>query len=345
MSRRSATSHDVARLAGVSRATVSLVLNRVPGATISESTRLRVLDAARELDYHINASARSLRRQRTDTIGFIVRQPPGRLSADAFLPPVIEGIASVLAPAGLRLLIEPLDPTGPVTYISLVREGHVDGLIFGVRADDARIVGLHADGVPIVLWGQIPDSGLPFVDVDNVAAARSAVEHLIALGHRRIACITNAHPVATVGEAGGRLLGYRAALEAHGLTIDEDLIRYGNYDERSGFEAMRTLLQRDPLPSAVFVASDEVALGALRAVREAGLRVPGDLAFVGFDDIPIARFVVPALTTVRVPAREIGAGAASMLAAILETGRSQPSMLLPTELIVRESSAPPKPSA
>ena len=330
MRKRSVTSHDVARLAGVSRATVSLVLNQVAGATISEPTRQRVLEAASQLDYHINAAGRSLRRQRTGTIGLIVRQPPGRLSADAFLPPVIEGITSVTGPAGLRLLIEPLDPARPVTYVSLVREGHVDGLIFGVRSNDVEIVALHAEGVPIVLWGQIPDSGLPFIDVDNVAAARSAVEHLIALGHRRIACITNAHPIKILGEAAGRLSGYRAALEAHGIPIDEDLIRYGDYDERSGFKAMQSLLRQDVTPSAVFVASDEVALGALRAAREAGLRIPGDLAFVGFDDIPIARFVVPALTTVRVPAREIGAGAATILASILGTGRPQDSVLLPT---------------
>jgi DNA-binding LacI/PurR family transcriptional regulator len=342
MRKRSVTSHDVARLAGVSRTTVSLVLNQVAGATISEPTRQRVLEAAATLDYHINAAGRSLRRQRTGTIGLIVRQPPGRLSADAFLPPVIEGITSVTGPAGLRLLIEPLDPARPVTYVSLVREGHVDGLIFGVRSNDVEIVGLHTEGVPIVLWGQIPDSGLPFVDVDNAAAAKSAVEHLVALGHRRIACITNAHPIRTVGEAAGRLRGYRAALEEHEIPIDEDLIRYGDYDERSGFKAMQSLLRQDVPPSAVFVASDEVALGALRAAREAGLRIPDELAFVGFDDIPMARYVVPALTTVRVPARDIGAGAATMLASILETGLPQTSMLLPTELVLRESSAPPK---
>lgn len=345
MPKRSVTSHDVARLAGVSRTTVSLVLNRVPGATISESTRQRVFEAASQLDYHINAAGRSLRRQRTGTIGLIVRQPPDRLSADAFLPPVIEGITSVTGPAGLRLLIETLDPARPVTFVSLVREGHVDGLIFGVRSDDVGIVGLHDEGVPIVLWGHIPDSGLPFVDVDNVAAAGSAVEHLIALGHRRIACITNAHPIKTVGEAASRLSGYRAALAAGGIAIDEDLIRFGDYDERSGFKAMQSLLRRDVAPTAVFVASDEVALGALRAARDAGLRIPGDLAVVGFDDIPIARFVVPALTTVRVPAREIGAGAATILASMLETGQPQESMLLPTELVIRESSAPPRASA
>jgi LacI family transcriptional regulator len=339
--KRPVTSHDVARLAGVSRATVSLVLNRVEGATISESTRQRVLEAASQLDYHINAAGRSLRRQQTGTIGLIVRQPPGRLSADAFLPPVIEGITSVLGRAGFRLLIEPLDPERPVRHISLVREGHVDGLIFGVRANDAEIVGLYGDAVPLVLWGQIPGSGLPFVDVDNSAAARTAVEHLIGLGHRRIGCITNAHPVRAVGEASGRLDGYRAALEAHGIAEDDRWIRFGDYDERSGFRAMQSLLREGSRPTAVFVASDEVALGALRAVREAGIRVPHDLSIVGFDDLPMARYVVPALTTVHVPAREIGANAATILTSILETHGGAEARILPTELIVRDSSGPP----
>lgn len=345
MPRRVVTSHDVARLAGVSRATVSLVLNRVSGASISEPTRQRVLAAATELDYHINAAGRSLRRQRTDTIGLIVRQPPGRLSADAFLPPVIEGITSVTSPAGLRLLIEPLDPTRPVTYLNLVREGHVDGLIFGTHADDMEIVGLHAEDLPIVLWGQLPGSGLRFVDVDNAAAARSAVEYLISLGHRRIACITNAHPRGTVGEAAGRLRGYRQGLEAHGFAASKELIRFGNYDERSGLEAMQSLLQEHVPPSAVFVASDEVAIGALRAARDAGLRIPQDIALVGFDDIPISRYVMPALTTVHVPAREIGASAASILVSMLEDGPTLASVLLPTQIVVRDSTAPPRVTA
>jgi DNA-binding LacI/PurR family transcriptional regulator len=345
MPRRSATSHDVARLAGVSRATVSLVLNRVPGASISEPTRRRVLAAASELDYHVNAAGRSLRRQRTGTIGLIVRRPPGRLAADAFLPPVIEGITSVIGPAGLRLLLEPLDPERPVTYLNLVREGHVDGLIFGTHPDDAEIAGVHAEDLPIVLWGQLPESELHFVDVDNVAAAGSAVEHLVALGHTRIGCITNTAPRGALGEAAGRLSGYRAALEAHRLPAGDDLVRFGNYDERSGAEAMRSLLRLARPPTAVFVASDEVALGALHAAKEAGLRIPADLSLVGFDDIPVIRYIAPALTTVRVPAREIGASAARILLSMLGGGAAEPSVLIPTELVIRGSTASPSTAA
>jgi LacI family transcriptional regulator len=274
---------------------------RSKGATISESTRQRVLAAAHQLDYHINAAGRSLSRKRTGTIGLIVRRPLGRLSADAFLPPLIEGITSLIGPDGLRLLIEPLDIEQPVRNVALVREGHVDGLIVGVRESDSTIVELYGDRVPLVLWGRIADSGLSFVDIDNTAAARPAVEHLIELGHRRIGCITNAHPDLAADEAVGRLDGYRAALGANGLTLDDRLVRHGKSDEMSGFHAMQSLLDQDLSPTAVFVASDEVALGALRAARQANLRVPSSLSIVGFDDLPMARYVVPALTTVHVP--------------------------------------------
>jgi DNA-binding LacI/PurR family transcriptional regulator len=187
----------------------------------------------------------------------------------------------------------------------------------------------------VVIWGKLSGIDLPFVDVDNVNAARVAVEHLIALGHRRIACITNAPP--QYAESADRLRGYQMALLTHGLAADDGLIGYGNFHEPSGFEAMKVLLALPERPSAVFVASDVVALGALRAARSAGLLVPHDLAVVGFDDIQLSEYVMPPLTTVRVPARAIGATAARMVLDIIQTGRHPASMLLETELVVRES--------
>ena len=328
---------DVARLAGVSRTTVSYVLNNVTSMHISEDTRQRVLTAARDLDYHPNASARSLARRQTLTLGLVLCLSPDRLSADAFLLEVIYGITSVTVPAGFRLLVETVeDQTNPNSYIHLVREAHINGMILaGTRTDDPQLPWLSASDFPVVLWGKIPECDLPFVDVDNVSAARRAVEHLIALGHRRIACITNAslrHP-----ESVDRLQGYRAALHSHNLPFDEALVRYGDYQERSGFQAMRSLLELPERPSAVFVASDMVALGAVRAAISAGLRVPNDLALVGFDDVQLAEYVVPSLTTIRVPAREIGAASARMLLEIIQTGQRPPSALLETELVIRES--------
>jgi LacI family transcriptional regulator len=337
MSKKASIS-DVAKRAGVSRTTVSYVLNNVTTIRISEATRQRVLDAVQELDYHPNAIARSLARKQTLTLGLVLAAAPDRMSADAFLPPVIYGVSSVTAPAGFRLLVEVVDDVNrPGSFINLIREVHIDGVILGgLRANEEQLQLLSDEGFPVVLWGRIPESPLPFVDVDNVNAAQMAVEHLIALGHRRIACITNA-PL-RYPESAGRLRGYQAALGANNLPYDDSLVISGDYQERSGYEAMRTLLALDAPPTAVFVASDVVALGALSAARAAGIRVPDDLAVVGFDDIQLAQYLVPSLTTVRVPAREIGATSAQMLLNIIQNGYRPASVYLETELIVRESS-------
>ena len=177
----------------------------------------------------------------------------------------------------------------------------------------------------------------PSVDVDNRAAARSAVEHLLGLGHRRIACITNA-PLAYTAAA-DRLAGYRDALDAAGIPADEGLVEEGAFDAGSGHAAMARLLARAGDVTACFIASDVVAFGALRAVREAGLRVPADVSVVGFDDIPLARHFDPPLTTVRLPAHALGAAAGHALIARLGGQPVVERTLLPTELIVRESTA------
>lgn len=296
------------------------------------------MDSARELDYHPNAIARSLARKKTLTLGLVLCSNLDRLNSDAFLPSVIYGIGSITAMAGYRLLVEVVDdPSRPHAYTSLIHEFHSDGIILaGVRPDDHNLDGLNAEEYPVVLWGRLPETNLPSVDVDNLSAARMAVEHLIALGHRHIACITNAAPHAA-HEAADRLRGYQMALEEHSIPYDEQLVRYGDYQERSGFEAMASLLEQPERPTAAFVASDVVALGVLSAARAAGLTVPNDLAVVGFDDIQSSQYVMPPLTTVRVPAHEIGTTSAQMLLNIIQNGHRPASVFLETELIIRES--------
>src|SRR5215813_2558816 len=238
MAKRQATSHDVARLAGESRTTVSQVLNNResdPGWSISELTRQRVLDAAEQLGYRPNAAGRSLRSQRTGLIGLIIREPPRRSTSNSFSPLVMRGIWSVLSPHGVRLIVEHVDEARPDAAIDLVRERHVDALIFsGARPDDRARLHPYIDEMPIVLWGGLAGSEFPFVDVDNVEAARVAVDHLIKLGHRRIACILNAAPDHTGGEATDRLRGYQLALDSHGLSFQDSLVRYADFDEDSG---------------------------------------------------------------------------------------------------------------
>src|SRR5262245_32574938 len=333
--KRKPTSHDVARLAGVSRTTVSYVLNGRESAMISDTTRQRVLDAARSLDYRPNAAARSLRQQRTGLVGLVVHEPADRSTTNVFSPIVIRGISSVLSPARYRLLVEHVEEAETDVLSDLVREGHVDGVIFnGARGRDQQVLERYAQELPIVLWGRFSGVDLPYVDVDNVAGARIAVDWLLQLGHDRVACILNA-PIGDTGEeAADRLAGYRAALESRGIAFDENLVRSAQFDTVSGFHAMQSLLELGERPTAVFAAGDEVALGALDAARSAGIGVPDELAVVGFDDIPSAQLGPTPLTTIHVPAREIGAVAARICLEMIETGERPTSKLIEPELVV-----------
>ncbi len=336
---RRATAQNVADLAGVSRTTVSFVLNKVPGMRISDETRQRVLDAVRQLNYHPDATARRMVKGRTSIIGFVLRQTPDQVFADRFLPEVLHGLCEAASAQGYHLLIEPAPPNEQTgDYTRLIRERHVDGIILsGPRFDDQDLMRLHAEGVPIVLMGQLPNTDLPFVDVDNVGGAAMATRHLIELGHRRIAFISNARPAYTA--SADRLTGYRQALAKADLPFDEALVRYGDFTPASGEAAMIDLLRIKPLPTAVFVASDTVAVGALKAVRAAGLTIPHDISFVGFDDIPLIEYIEPPLTTVRLPAYGLGWGAADLLIRRINNEViRRPTVLLETELVVRQSS-------
>jgi LacI family transcriptional regulator len=334
-----ATARGVAELAGVSRTTVSFVLNNIPGMRISEETRQRVLEAARQLNYHPDATARRMVSGRTNVIGFVLRQSPDQAFADQFLPQVLGGLGQAAAAQSYRILLEPIPPENHTgAYAQLIRERHVDGIVLsGPRFDDRDLLSAQAEGAPVVLIGHLPNTNLSFVDVDNVDGARRATEHLLGLGHRRVALITNA-PLAYTASA-DRLAGYQQALKAAGLSFDESLVRYGAFTPQSGEAAMTDLLSVTPRPTAVFVASDAVALGALQAIRRHSLHVPHDIALVGFDDIPLAGFIDPPLTTVRLPAAGLGWGAADLLIRLItaeETIRN-PNIILETELVVRAS--------
>jgi LacI family transcriptional regulator len=225
------------------------------------------------------------------------------------------------------------------SYRSLLRAGHADGLVIsGPRVDNPGLADLIREGFPIVLQGGLPEVSVTSVDVDNVAGARVAVEHLIELGHRRIACITNAQLVYTA--ATERLTGYAQALEAAGIAVADERIATGDFDAPSGHTAMMALLERAEF-DAVFVASDVVALGAIGALRQVGKRIPEDVSVVGFDDIPLAGYFDPPLTTVRLPAFELGQAAGHALLERIADATPPQRTLLPTRLIVRASTAAP----
>jgi DNA-binding LacI/PurR family transcriptional regulator len=339
VSPKKVTSQMVAERAGVSRTTVSFVLNKVEGIQISEETRLRVLKAARDLGYVPNASAQALVGQRTKIIGLVLTRSPSHITSDAFLTQVLNGLMEVTRRHKMRLLLEVVeDLHHREAYMELAWSKRIDGILLsGPRFDDEALHALEEDGFPAVLLGQLPGSSFPSVDVDNTAAAEKAVAHLVRLGHRRIACITHAQPQYTTTNQ--RLEGYHKALAAAGIPYDEELVRYGDFSPESGYQEMVSLLAGDKHIDAVFAASDVVAMGVMGAIREAGLSIPGDIAVVGFDDVPMARYVDPPLTTIHLPAIELARTAGEMIIPLTDGHQPEKThVVLDTELVVRKSS-------
>jgi DNA-binding LacI/PurR family transcriptional regulator len=337
LGRKQATSQDVANLAGVSRTTVSFVLNDVPGARISPDTRQRVLDAARSLVYYPVSAARTLAGGKTYRIGLVLGEGQKRLAADAFLPGFLQGVtASVHERNYLLMLQMEEDVPSYEAYLRLIREQHVDGLILsGPHTDDPLVPLLAEERFPLILHGHVKNSAFPCVDVNNQAGAYQAVSHLIGLGHCSIGFISNA-PLTYAG-AEERLAGYQQALAEHSIPVDDRLVHTAAFLPRLGRDAMQDLLSLTQRPTAVFAASDVIALGAMSAIQAAGLRVPDDMAVVGFDDIFLAEYACPALTTVRVPAYELGWTAAEMVIALIEGDQEVASVVLEPTLVVRDS--------
>ena len=338
MAKKRVTSFDVAKVSGVSRTTVSFVLNNVPGISISDATRQRVLQVAKELNYHPDSTGRKLASGKSNTLGLVLRQSHEQVFADALLPQVLLGIEQAATAQGFQVLLKPLEPEDCDGYMHLVQENHVDGIILsGPRLEEAEVIRLQREGLPVMLMGQLPESNLPFVDIDAVNGSSLAVKHLIEHGHLRIGMITNASLEYTSAQQ--RRLGYQNALKEAGIEPDESLVREGAYTPASGFKAMEKLLEDFPRPTAVFIASDVVCLGAIRAIKHAGLRIPQDIAVVGFDDIPLADFYEPPLTTVHIPAYGLGWGAGDRLVRIVQGETlDQEGTLLESELIIRNSS-------
>lgn len=338
MNLKRVTSQDVADAAGVSRTTVSLVLNKVEGSQISEETRKRVIAAAQQLNYVPDAAARALASRRAQIIGLVLTRSPHHIASDAFLTQILDGLIGVIHHHRMRLLIDIIEPEHQKqAYLQLVRAKHIDGVILsGPRFDDQALRALEDDGFPAVLMGMLPGTNLSSVDVDNRSAARGAVEHLLSLGHKKVACITNAPALYTAAD--DRLNGYREALENKGLTYNEDLVRYGDFSIESGYKRMSDLVASGVQFSAAFVASDDVALGAKAALREAGLRIPNDVALVGFDDLPMAYYTEPPLTTVHLPAIELAQQASELLLKLLKGHQvTKRKIILDTHLVVRKS--------
>ena len=332
---------QVAARAGVSRTTVSFVLNNTPNVNISPETRERILQAASELNYARDFAATSLATGRSRTIALVMRHDLEELSVDAFLGGLINGISRAINIDGYYLLFYAMRLDAPEgAYGELIRSQRVDGLLLsGPVVNDPELLELHETGVPIVVHGTPARNHFHSVDVDNIAGARAATEHLILLGHRRIALILNGPLTYTASR--DRYAGYCQALETAGIGTDENLIATGAFTDDSGYTAMLKLLSLSPRPTATFVASDVVALGAMRALKQHGLTIPDDMSIIGFDDIPLVKYLDPGLTTIRLPAIDLGFYAGQMLLKLIKGEPIQQKQIqLTTQLIIRDSTAP-----
>ncbi|MFN3372336.1 MAG: LacI family DNA-binding transcriptional regulator [Chloroflexus sp.] len=331
------TLDDIARRAGVSRSTASRVINNHPH--VNPAVRERVWQAIRETNYQPNLPARSLASRRSRVIGIIIPQSIHTLFADPYFPLLIEGIAHVCNERQFSIMLELATGTTANPYQYLGRRGFLDGAIVASAVEDQNLSQwLAEETIPIVSVGRLnANPTIPYVDVDNRHGARMLVEYLLGQGYRRIATITGPMNIVAGRD---RFAGYSDALHAAGLPVIPELVVEGNFSEQSGFSAMQTLLRLVPIPDAVFAASDMMALGALKALRAAGLSVPGDIGLAGFDDIPLAAAMTPALTTVRQPIGELGQIAARLLLDRIATASLAPAtqrVMLPTDLVIRDS--------
>jgi LacI family transcriptional regulator len=327
----------VARLAGVSPATVSSVWNRAQDRKLSDETRRRVHQAAQRLGYLPEATDHAPANGKTRRIGLVLGVGRERLSADSFLLVFFKALIITVHRHGyLTVVTLAEDAADGEDYLWLIREQQVDGLVLsGPNVNSTLLPRLARERFPLILHGRLKNSGFPCVDADNRDGAYRAVRHLIDLGHRRIGFISNAHFSFCGAEE--RFAGYVQALAEHDIAYDTDLIQLAAFLPATGKTAMEHLLRLQQPPTAVFAASDVIAVGAMSAIHSFGLRVPDDVAVVGYDDILLSAHANPPLTTVRVPADDLGRTAGESLIQLIEGDEDVSSVTLETELVIRES--------
>lgn len=326
---------DIAKQAGVSRSTVSRVVNDDPN--VSDPIRKRVQQVIQSTGYQPHAAARMLASQRSWMIGLVLPRTVSSFFTDPYFPRLTQGVAQACnqhnLTLGLFLLANKEDEERIFPRVS--RTGLLDGIIVQTAQKGDKLLNrLISSDFPVLVAGRpFNTNGVSYIDVDNIQAAYQAVCHLIHLGYKRIGTITG---IMNGTVSIDRLEGYKRAILEHGLQVDKALIAEGDFSEQSGYDAMKILLPAKP--DAIFAASDTMATGAIRATRESGLYVPGDIAFIGFDDLPVASHVDYKLTTIRQPIVQFGAQAVEALIDLIENG-NKPSrrIIVETELVIRES--------
>ena len=330
--KRAPTISDVAQQAKVSIATVSRVLN---GTTrVDEKTAKRVHNAISKLSFVPHTAARTLASQRTQMIGLILDE----ISRD-FFSPLLRGIEYATREAGYDLLIQTtrIPHSATISRHGLGQQ-NTDGLIVFIDSlNNAELIRLHENRFPLVLMHQTPPNGLniPIITIENKSGAQKLVDHLIEVHHcRRIAFLQG--PEGNE-DSNWRERGYREALESHGIPFDELLVAKGNYDDAQAETVIEQMLLDGVEFDAVFAGDDDSAIGAMRAIKRAGRLIPQDVAVVGFDDIPFARYLSPALTTIRAPIEDVGREAVHQLMRLISGQQAEALTLMPTELVIRES--------
>jgi len=327
----------VAQASGVSRATVSRVVNG--DKRVSPATRRTVEKAIEHLGYSPNRAARSLVTRRSDSIGLVIPEPTTRLFGDPFFPRLVRGISEMLTASSLQLvLFFPQSRSDEERLRAYLVGGHVDGvLLVSLHGDDPLPGYLVGADIPVVVGGRPPNgTSISYVDMDNVDGARAAVAHLASIGRRHIATVAGPRDMSVAAD---RLQGYREAIAAAGMRYEPELEVSADFDQEIARQLFAELLLTHPEIDAVFAASDPMALGVLQALRAAGRAVPRDVAVVGFDDSTIATAAEPPLSSVRQPIEEMGREMTRMLlASLAPAGRVTRRLFLATELVVRASS-------
>jgi len=330
------TLEEIGRLAGVSRSTVSRVINAQPD--VKNHIRERVLNVIKETGYIPNLAARSLAMQRSGILGLVIPRSVATLFGDPYFSRLTQGIAQACYSQGymLSLFLFYSKEDEQLALPHIVQSSYLDGVIVQATTDsDPVIPHLYKSSMPFLVIGRLNqmNADISYIDVDNLSGAYTATTHLINLGYQRIAHITG---VLDNRPALDRKAGYEKALREHDLPIDQSLIVEGYFTEDGGYSSIEKLLPYKP--DSIFVASDMMAFGAVRAIKDSGLNVPDDIAVVGFDDLPPSRRSNPLLTTVRQPILRFGARAVEVLIEIITDGNRPPHQtLFDTELVIRDS--------
>ncbi len=326
------TIREVARHAGVSYQTVSRVINNSP--EVAEETRAQVQRTIDALDYHPNAQAVSLSRNRSNIIGVIVDR-----AGDAFWGPIVDGASQALTKHGRFMLLTETDHLEQPTAIAeLLRSRRLDGMILALPLATSleQVRQLAIERLPLVIIDLQYPIDVDHIAIDNLSGAYAATEHLIQLGHRRIGLICGPD-ILPVSQS--RLEGYRAALSDYGLVYDPELVVPGEFRLASGIVGAEQLLALAKPPTAIFTGDDLMAIGAMRVFAQRGLRVPQDISIIGFDDIEYAQYTHPPLTTIRQPLYRMGYMAGAHICNTIDGTAKQLRVTLMPELIVRESTA------